>query len=261
MLTIMTLNCNGIRAADRHGFFDWFLQEHTDVDVLCLQETKLALSGHDLYERRLPGYLCYACDAQKKGYSGVALYTKQEPKKIWTGVGDELLDSEGRIIGADFGDYDVVSAYFPSGTSGEARQSEKMRFLELVKTQYFDPAEAACRAAAWCGDWNIAHDMIDLKNWKSNQKNSGFLPEERAWLTALYEGGEGYWTDAYRYAHPEDVAYSWWTYRANARANNVGWRIDLQVVPKSWAERIVSARMYREPVFSDHGPVKITYDL
>lgn len=251
-MRITTFNCNGIRSAARKGFFNWFQQEQPDI--LCLQETKAHL--HQLQDDLFhpPGYHCNYFDAVKKGYSGTAIYSRREPDRIIRGFGWQLADEEARFIQADFDDLSVISLYMPSGSSGPERQQVKFDFLDQ-----FRPLLASLRRNqrhyVICGDWNMCHQAIDLKNWRSNQKNSGFLPEERAWLTALYE--ELGYVDAFRHLYPERHVYSWWSNRGQARANNVGWRLDYHVITPGLLEQLESAEIYTGQNFSDHAPVTL----
>ncbi len=251
-MRVTTFNCNGIRSAAKKGFFNWLQQEQPDV--LCLQETKAQRHQlqDDLYHP--PGYHSYYFDALKKGYSGTAIYSRQAPDRIIRGFGWALADDEGRFIQADFGNLSVVSLYMPSGSSGPERQQVKFEFLD-----HFSPLLAALRRDGReyiiCGDWNMCHQPIDLKNWRANQKNSGFLPAERAWLDALY-GDLGY-VDAFRHLYPQQAVYSWWSNRGQARAKNVGWRLDYHVVTPGLVETLESAEIYTGENFSDHAPVTL----
>ena len=197
-------------------------------------------------------------DAQKPGYSGVALYARKEPDEVIRGLGWPDMDAEGRYVEAIFGNLSVVSIYIPSGSSSEERQAIKFSFLDR-----FLPFLKACKASGshyiFCGDWNIAHKPIDLKNWRSNQKNSGFLPEERAWLDEVFEQ-EG-WVDAFRALKPDAEEYTWWSNRGQAWNNNVGWRIDYQVVSPELASSLRATAIYKDERFSDHAPLTIDYDL
>lgn len=252
----MTLNANGIRAAARKGFFEWLPTQ--DADVICIQETKA--QEHQLTDDIFcpKGYHCYYFDAEKKGYSGVALYCKQKPDNVSTGLGWAPADSEGRYIQADFGDLSVASLYLPSGTSGDERQAFKYQFLEfylpVLKEQL-----ATNRQWVITGDWNIAHKNIDLKNWKPNQKHSGFLPEERAWLDTLFD--ELGYVDAFREINQEAEQYTWWSNRGQSWAKNVGWRIDYQVISPNLREKVKSVSIYKDQRFSDHAPLIIDYRL
>jgi exodeoxyribonuclease-3 len=207
---------------------------------------------------KLPGYYSYFSDAEKKGYAGVALYTRHKPERVLRGFGVGEFDREGRYLEAHVGGLAVVSLYLPSGSAGPLRQAAKFRFLEA-----FGPHLARLRRRRrhyiLSGDWNIAHRPIDLRNWRSNQKNSGFLPEERAWMDELF-GTAGY-VDAFREVRPEPDLYTWWSNRGQARAHNVGWRIDYQVVSRTLAGKARAASIYKEKRFSDHAPLIMDYDL
>ncbi len=254
-MRIVTLNANGIRSAARKGFFDWLATQQ--ADVVCLQEIKA--QTHQLEERLYwpEGYQCHYLDAAKKGYSGVAIYARREPDKVIRGLGWPDMDAEGRYLEARFGNLSVVSVYLPSGSSSEERQSVKFDFMER-----FLPHLRECagnrRDYILCGDWNIAHKPIDLKNWRSNQKTSGLLPEERAWLDIVFER-DG-WVDAFRAINPEPDQYTWWSNRGQAWAKNVGWRIDYQVVSPSLGNSIRAATIFKDERFSDHAPLIIDYD-
>jgi exodeoxyribonuclease-3 len=257
MLRITTLNLNGIRSAATKGFFPWMTGEA--ADIVCLQELK-AQDGDLSDDMRKPlGYRGWFHHAEKKGYSGVGIYARHEPEQVTIGIGDAEFDAEGRYVRADWGNLSVISVYLPSGSSSPERQQAKFRFLEL-----FFPHLAALRAEGReivvCGDWNIAHKEIDLKNWKSNQKNSGFLPEERAWLSRVFD--EQGWVDAYRRLHPETTgeAYTWWSNRGQAWAKNVGWRIDYQIATPGIAATVQRASVFKAQRFSDHAPLTIDYD-
>ena len=256
-MRIISFNANGIRAAARKGFFDWL--ESQQADYVCIQETKAweeQLRGHP--EFFPAGYHCAYVDAtSRKGYSGVALYARQEP--AWfRGLDYPEFDPEGRCLEARLGGLSVVSLYLPSGSSSEERQAAKFRFLEQFLPTLQQWMNSG-RDYVICGDWNIAHQEIDLKNWKSNQKNSGFLPEERAWMTRVLD--ELGWVDAYRALHPEATgeAYTWWSQRGRARQNNVGWRIDYQIVSPALKSRIRKAWVYTDQNFSDHAPLIVDY--
>lgn len=253
-MKIITANLNGIRSAAGKGFFDWMLKQ--DADVVCLQETKAQVHQLGPEVLRPPGYYGYFHDAQKKGYSGVAVYCRREPDRVQVGLGWPDVDAEGRYLQVDFGNLSVVSLYLPSGSSGPERQAVKFdimaRFLTVLQ-QLRD----SDRDYIICGDWNIAHKPIDLKNWRSNQKNSGFLPEERAWLDHVFE--QVGWIDAFRTVNEAAEQYTWWSNRGRAREKNVGWRIDYHVVHPRLKERIVSAAIYKERWFSDHAPLTLTY--
>jgi len=255
-MRVITVNVCGIRSAAHKGLFRWLRRQ--GADFICLQETRSQehqLAGHDV---QLRGYHRYFCDAERRGYAGVALYSRHEPDRVLRGFGVAEFDREGRYLEAQVGRLSVVSLYLPSGSAGPQRQASKFRFLEA-----FAPHLAALRRHRrhyiLTGDWNIAHRAIDLRNWKSNQKNSGFLPEERAWMDRLFAAG-GY-VDAFREVRPEGGLYTWWSNRGQARANNVGWRIDYQVVSGTLAGKARAASIYRGKRFSDHAPLVMDYDL
>ena len=256
-MKIITVNVNGIRSAEKKGFFNWL--RHENPDVVCLQETKAQedqLHPEDFYPK---GYHCFYVDAVKKGYSGVAIYSKQEPDKVTRGLGEgfEDMDAEGRYIQVDLGKLSVVSLYLPSGTSGEERQRIKYSFMDRF-TETLKSLRRKRREFVICGDWNIAHKNIDLKNWRGNQKNSGFLPEECAWLDEVF-GPLGF-VDAFRAVNQEEDQYTWWSNRGQAWAKNVGWRIDYQVVTPGLQDKIKSAAIYKDERFSDHAPLIMEYD-
>ena len=255
-MRIMTFNCNGIRAAARKGFFDWLPQ--SNVDVVCLQETKAQIEQLSDPVFHPQEYHCHYYDAEKKGYSGTAIYTRAKPEKISRGLGFEVADTEGRYIQAELGDISVASLYLPSGSSSEERQQRKFGFMSDFMP-HMQTLRKKKREVIICADWNICHKEIDLKNWRANQKNSGFLPEEREWLDTLYDR-VGY-TDAFRLVNQEADQYSWWSNRGQARANNVGWRLDYQLVTPGIVDKVVSAEIYRGQSFSDHAPVIIEYKL
>ena len=255
-MRIMTLNCNGIRAAARKGFFDWL--KTCDVDVVCLQETKAQIDQLEDEMFSPAGFHCYYFDAVKKGYSGTALYSRVKPDRVTKGLGFAIADEEGRYIQADFGNLSVASLYLPSGSSGEERQERKFAFMEEFMAHMKRLREDG-RDYIVCGDWNICHKEIDLKNWKGNQKNSGFLPEERSWLDTLYD--DVGFVDAFRIKNKEAEQYSWWSARGQARANNVGWRLDYHVVTPTLAAKVESAEIYTEQPFSDHAPVTLQYRM
>jgi exodeoxyribonuclease-3 len=256
-MRIITLNLNGIRSAARKGFFRWMTR--TRADVVCVQELK-AQAGDLVDATRGPGsYSGYFHYAEKKGYSGVGLYCRREPDRVVEGVGRRDIDAEGRYLRADFGPLSVISVYLPSGSSGPHRQAIKFGFMD-----HFFPClgklAAEGREILLCGDWNIAHREIDLRNWKSNQKNSGFLPEERAWLSKVFD--ELGWVDVYRRLHPDatGAAYTWWSNRGQAWARNVGWRIDYHIATPRLAATARRAAVYKKQRFSDHAPLTIDYD-
>lgn len=257
-MKIITFNANGIRSAYRKGFFTWLHQQN--ADIICIQETKAQQTDLVAPHFCPEGYHCFFSDAKKRGYSGVAIYSKIKPDHVTTTMGLPLCEEEGRYLQIDFPDLSVVSVYIPSGSSGEGRQAIKMQFL----SDYFPVLKKqlhANRNFIICGDWNIVHKEIDIKNWKSNQKNSGCLPEERAWLDSVFdEKGLG-WVDAFRVINHEKDQYTWWSHRANARAKNVGWRIDYQVVSPALKSQIKKVEIVPTPFFSDHAPLIVEYGL
>ncbi|MBI4987138.1 MAG: exodeoxyribonuclease III [Rhodocyclales bacterium] len=257
MLRIVSLNLNGIRSAAAKGVYAWLAG--TGADVVCLQELKAQLPDLSAAMCTPPGYGGWFHCAEKKGYSGVGLYARRPPARVVEGIGNAEFDAEGRYLRADWDGLSVISLYLPSGSSSPERQEAKFRFMEV-----FLPQLAALRREGreivLCGDWNIAHREIDLKNWKSNQKNSGFLPEERAWLSRVFD--ELGWVDVYRRLYPDagPEAYTWWSNRGQAWAKNVGWRIDYQIATPGIAATAVAASIYKEQRFSDHAPLTVDYD-
>ncbi len=257
MLRIISANLNGIRSAASKGFFPWL--EKQGADVICLQELKAQapdMRREMLQPDNLFGYFHYA---EKKGYSGVGIYCKKQPDAIIEGLGLADIDAEGRYIEVQFGSLSVISVYLPSGSSGEDRQAVKFSFMERFYP-HLQQLRASGRDVVVCGDWNIAHQAIDLRNWKGNQKNSGFLPEERAWMSKVL--GDG-WVDTYRRLYPDatDACYTWWSNRGQAWAKNVGWRIDYQIATPAIGEKAVGAAIYKEERFSDHAPLTVDYDF
>lgn len=256
MLRIISANLNGIRSATTKGFLDWLAQQ--DADLVCMQELKAQAS--DLSETMLKpaGLKGWFHHAEKKGYSGVGIYSRQSPERVIEGLGIADIDAEGRYIELDFGKLSVISLYLPSGSSSDERQQAKFSFMERFFTHLAE-LRACGREVVICGDWNIAHKEIDLKNWKSNQKNSGFLPEERAWLTRVFD--EQGWVDVYRRLHPEATgdSYTWWSNRGQAWAKNVGWRIDYQLATPGIAATAKTATIFKDQRFSDHAPLIIDY--
>ena len=254
IMRIISINLNGIRSASTKGFYEWLAQQ--DADVVCLQELKAQAA--DMTELMLApfGYYGHFHYAEKKGYSGVGIYSRVKPEQVVVGLGIAEFDAEGRYICADYADYSVVSLYLPSGSSGEERQAVKFKFMAAFMP-HLRELRASGREIVICGDWNIAHQEIDLKNWRGNKKNSGFLPEERAWLTELFE--EVGWVDTFRHIHPELEAYTWWSNRGQAWAKDVGWRIDYQIATPAIAQRAHAASIYKAQRFSDHAPLTIDY--
>jgi exodeoxyribonuclease-3 len=256
-MRIISFNANGIRSAIRKGFYHW-LQEQ-DADLICIQETKLKTQEHTDLASIIPsGYVAEFEDAEKRGYSGVAIFAKKAPVSIKRQLGFEESDREGRFIQFDYPKFSVISLYLPSGSSGDGRQSVKMDFLAKFESFLAQEIQGS-KPLIICGDWNIAHQAIDLKNWKTNQKTSGFLPEERAWMDMVF--GQIGFVDAFRVLYPDETGhYTWWSMRQrSARAENVGWRIDYQVVSPSLVAKITQAKIVKDPFFSDHAPLIIDY--
>ena len=254
---MITANLNGIRSASRKGFFAWLQAQ--DADVVCVQELKAQVVDMTSEMINPAGFYGYFHYAEKKGYSGVGIYARRQPEQIIEGLGIADIDSEGRYIEAVFGNLSVVSVYLPSGSSGDVRQAAKYAFMERF-APHLEALAGSGRDIIVCGDWNIAHTEKDLKNWKSNQKNSGFLPEERAWMGRLFSGEE--WVDVYRRLHPEATgeSYTWWSNRGQAWVKNVGWRLDYQIATPGVAAAARAAAVYKDERFSDHAPLSIVYD-
>jgi exodeoxyribonuclease-3 len=257
MLRVVTLNLNGIRSAANKGCFEWLTAQQ--ADIVCVQELKAHLADIPA----VPPAPTFAWSgfypAEKKGYSGVGILARRVPDQVIEGFGNSEFDAEGRYLQADFGDLSVVSLYLPSGSSSDERQEAKYRFLDAFRPR-LEQLAGSGRQVLLCGDWNIAHTEKDLKNWKSNQKNSGFLPEERAWLSGLFSDID--LVDIHRALEPEATAeaYTWWSNRGQAWAKNVGWRIDYQIGTPEIAKTARRAAVYKEQRFSDHAPLIIDYD-
>lgn len=260
MLRVVSINLNGLRSATAKGFFDWL--ETSGADVVCMQETRL--QPHQWLEEHKPaGWHMHLCHAEKPGYAGTAIYSRTPFVSINNGLGFEICDTQGRFTAAEFHKPDgtpfiVASLYLPSGSSGDEAQARKDTFLQemLVHLQQW---RRDGKSVIMCGDYNIVHKEIDIKNWKGNQKNSGVLPHERAWLNTLYD--ELGYVDAFRVKNTDAHEYSWWSNRGQAWANNVGWRIDYHVVSSDWKDKVVNVNIYRDTRFSDHAPVIIDYLL
>lgn len=255
-MKVISFNANGIRSAARKGFYDWLKAQN--ADFVCVQETKAQidqLKSDPIYFPQ--DFHCDYFDALKKGYSGVAIYARQKPLNVVKGLGFGYCDEEGRYIQFDYPKLSVISLYLPSGTSGEGRQAVKYDFLARF-AEHLIQLKAAGRELIICGDYNIAHKKIDIKNWRGNQKNSGFLPEERAWLDEVF-GPMGF-IDAFRVHNQEEDQYTWWSNRGQAREKNVGWRIDYQIITPGLATSIVGVDIHRDNRFSDHAPLLIEYE-
>ncbi|MBV8656806.1 MAG: exodeoxyribonuclease III [Burkholderiales bacterium] len=253
-MRIVSANLNGIRSASNKGFFDWLAG--AGIDVLCVQELKAQLPDMSDAMRAPDGYHGFFHPAEKKGYSGVGIYSRVKPDQVVEGLGIADIDMEGRYLRADFGKLSVISLYLPSGSSSEERQQIKFAFMAHFMP-HMKALIAEGREIVLCGDWNIAHKEIDLKNWKGNLKNSGFLPEERAWLTDLFGLG---WVDVWRTLYPEAPGYTWWSNRGQAYAKDVGWRIDYHVATPALAKTAKAASIYKDVKFSDHAPLIVDYD-
>ena len=256
-MKIITLNLNGIRAASRKDFFPWLKEQN--ADYICLQELKAQETDLSLEMKSPFEYKGYFSFAIKKGYSGVGIYTKNKPFKVTKHLGIPELDDEGRYIELEFINLIIISIYLPSGSSGEERQAFKYKVLDKIYKVFEDKLNLG-KDIIVCGDFNIAHHEKDLKNFKGNKKNSGFLPDEREWLTKLFTKGR--WTDVYRILHPEEGegSYTWWSNRGQAWLKNVGWRIDYQISNHENAIRAKKAYVYKDERFSDHAPLIIEYE-
>lgn len=255
-MRVISINVNGIRAAHRKNFFIWL--EKQDADIVCVQETKAQVEQLTEEIIKPKGYYSYFNDALKKGYSGVAIYSRIEPDKIIDKIGWREADDEGRYLQANFGKLSIVSLYLPSGSSSEERQIIKFDFLDRFMS-VLKKMRRQKREYIICGDWNIAHKKIDIKNWKGNQKNSGFLPEERSWMDNLFN--KLGMVDSFRVVNQEAEQYTWWSNRGQSWAKNVGWRIDYQIVTPGLKDKIKTVSIYKDERFSDHAPLIIDYDL
>ena len=263
MFKLTSLNLNGIRSASSKGLQNWL--DQAKFDCICVQEVKAQAGDVAGRFEQLAGLKGYFHFAQKKGYSGVGVYTRHEPSDVIIGYGSSEFDAEGRYVELRFdtprAKLSLISSYFPSGSSGEERQQAKFRFLE----EFFPHLGRLQQQREFilCGDVNIAHQQIDLKNWRSNQKNSGFLPEERAWMSKLLDPALGGLVDVYRQLQPDatDAAYTWWSNRGQAYANNVGWRLDYQLATPALAALARKEAIYKAEKFSDHAPITIEYQL
>ena len=254
-MRIISANVNGIRAAYKKGFGDYIAK--SGADIICVQELKAQEVDLSAEMRQPHGmYGVWHC-AQKRGYSGVAIYSKQKPEHVQVGMGVEEFDHEGRFVRADFGNLSVISLYLPSGSSAEERQLAKFRFLDVFYPILADLITQQ-REIVICGDWNIAHQNLDLKNWKGNQNNSGFLPQEREWIGKVISHLG--WVDIWRRLYPAVPGYTWWSNRGQAYTKDVGWRIDYQMVTPKLAQCATKASIYKEVKFSDHAPLVVDYD-
>ena len=255
-MRVITLNCNGIRSADRKGFFSWYRRQK--ADFICLQEVRAQMEQLPLRARAPRGMQCAFHFAKKKGYSGVAIYTPHAVEETKIGIGIEEWDAEGRWAQVDVGPLSIVSLYVPSGSSGPERQERKMRFLDDLFT-HLKKLRTTGREYIISADWNIAPEEIDLTNYKGNRKNSGFLPEERDWIRRGKD--ELGYVDAFRRVYPEERIYTWWSNRGQAYAKNVGWRLDYQIATPRIGETVQAASVYKRKRFSDHAPLIMDYDF
>ena len=256
MPKIISANLNGIRSAHKKGFFTWMAAQ--TADFVCVQELKAQLP--DMTEEFLApaGYHGHFHYAEKKGYSGTGIYSRTKPDAVRTGFGSPEFDAEGRYVRGDFGKLTIISVYCPSGSSGPERQEAKFRFMALFLPHLLE-LRAEGREVVICGDWNIAHHEIDLKNFKGNKKNSGFLPEERAWMTQIFD--EVGFVDVHRGIDKRPEQYTWWSNRGQAYAKNVGWRIDYHVATPGIAAQAKEVSIYKDERFSDHAPLIIDYAI
>jgi exodeoxyribonuclease-3 len=250
-MDIYSWNVNGLRAISGKGFFEFISDK--SPDILCIQETKLQEDKLTDELKNIEGYYSNFSFAEKKGYSGVATYSKEKPLSVKHGIGVEKFDSEGRVLITEFHDFILFNIYFPNGQKDEERLNYKMEFYDIL-LDYLNVLKSDGKKLIICGDYNTAHNEIDIKNAKANEKYSGFLPIERAWMDKFIL--EGY-VDTFRKLHPEEVKYSWWSYRFKAREKNVGWRIDYFFITENLIDKINSAEILNEVMGSDHCPIKI----
>ncbi len=254
-LRVITLNVNGVRSAANKGLFRWLAAQR--ADLVCLQEMKCQEADLDARLHGLKAFETCHAFAQKKGYSGVALYSRRNPDEVRRGFASREFDAEGRYVEARFGKLWIVSVYLPSGSAGPHRQESKFRFLKDF-VAHLKKLKERNSESILCGDWNIAHREIDLRNWRSNRKNSGFLPEERAWLTKVFD--ELGFVDVFRRLNAKPEQYTWWSNRGQSWAKNVGWRIDYQIATPGVAATAHKESIYKAKRFSDHAPLTIDYD-
>jgi exodeoxyribonuclease-3 len=252
---VITANVNGIRSANNKGFFKWLAT--MDADIICLQEIKVAMEDIPEELMNWNGYHSSFHPAEKKGYSGVAIYSKIKPDNIVIGIGNAEIDNEGRYLQFDYADYSVISLYLPSGSSGPEKQAKKFMFMEYYKP-LLEAKLKSMQQYIICGDWNIAHTTLDLKNWKGNVKNSGFLPEERAWIDYLLKSG---FVDTWRNLYTEIPGYTWWSNRGQAYNKDVGWRIDYQICTPQIGAKVAKAEIFKDIKFSDHAPLIVDYTV
>ncbi len=265
MLTVSTVNVNGLRAAAKKGFIEWL--EATEADVVCLQETRAEPEQLTAAVREPEHWHAVFAPSEVKGRNGVAIYSRSEPQAVRVGFDGGEFENSGRYLEIELPDVVVASLYLPSGEVGTERQDEKERFMAAFLPylhELREKAQASGCEVLVCGDWNIAHREVDLKNWKANQRSSGFLPAERAWLTSVFD--EAGYVDVVRRLHPEGPGpYSWWSYRGRAFDNDSGWRIDYHAATEGLASRAVEAKVERAPSYdqrwSDHAPVTVTFAI
>ena len=255
MAKIISYNVNGIRAALKKDWLEWLKAE--DPDIICIQETKVQKEQLDISIFEDAGYHTYWYSAQKKGYSSVAIFSKTVPDHVEYGCGIEKYDNEGRILRADFGDFSVLSCYFPSGSSGDERQAFKMEFLADFRI-YIEELRKSRPKLLISGDINICHEAIDIHNPVSNKKSSGFLPEERQWITDFLKLG---YIDTFRTLNKDPHNYTWWTYRFGARGKNLGWRIDYHFITENLGDQLESAAILSDVVHSDHCPIEVNLSV
>ncbi|MVT07267.1 exodeoxyribonuclease III [Chitinophaga tropicalis] len=248
-MRIVSYNVNGLRSAMTKGFTEWLQSD--PADIICLQEIKAHKDNVDYQQFEALGFEHYWYPAQKKGYSGVAVLTKIKPDNVQYGNGHMQSDAEGRVIRLDFGDITLINVYIPSGTSGDDRQTYKYQWLDEF-FNYLEQLKVTRPNIIVCGDYNICHKAIDIHDPVGNKNSTGFLPEERAWMDKLFSNG---FVDTFRHYHPEPHQYSWWSFRANARNNNKGWRIDYINVTSPLQERLKDAQIWQQVKHSDHCPV------
>lgn len=250
-MKIYSWNVNGLRAVLKKGFLEWINEKQPDV--LCIQETKLQENQLEDSFKNIEGYYSYFSFAEKKGYSGTATYTKEKPISVKHGIGIQRFDSEGRILITEFEKFTLFNIYFPNGQMNEERLTYKMEFYDAL-LDYCNKLVAEGKKLIICGDYNTAHTEMDIKNAKANEKTSGFLPMERAWMDKFIANG---YTDTYRYKNPDKIEYSWWSYMFKARERNTGWRIDYHFVSNNLLEEVKDARILNEVMGSDHCPVMV----
>lgn len=255
-MRIVTFNANGIRSAARKGFYQWMYE--TAPDIVCIQELKAQYDQLSTEMKSPEGYEGYFQCAEKKGYSGVSIYSKHPPLNVRYGLGWPDFDSEGRFVQLDFKGLSIASIYMPSGSSSDDRQKFKEEILQRLKPVVLNLQQDK-NSYIICGDINIAHRPADIRNWKGNKKNSGFLPQERSWMDWLL--GDMGFVDAFRVVNTRPGQYSWWSNRGNAYANNVGWRLDYQIISAELNDLVLSSSIYTGVKFSDHAPVIVDYDF